>query len=67
MSTRPRWIRSARMPVNGPSTINGADRAKAARPTMNGESVSWNASHPSNTRSIQRAPFTQSPDSQRRR
>ena len=40
----------------------GADRAKAARPTMKGEPVSSRASHPRVTRSIQRATLTQSPE-----
>ena len=66
-STRPRCMRSATRPVNGPRSIIGAERAKAATATMNGESVSWKASQPSRTRSIQRAPLTQRPESQRRR
>ncbi len=53
--------------MNGPNTIIGAERANAASPTMNGESVSWKASHPSRTRSIQRAPLMQSPDTHSRR
>jgi hypothetical protein len=47
--------------------MSGAERAKAARPTMNGESVSWNASQPRRIRSIQRAPLTHRPESQSRR
>src|SRR5262249_47070560 len=66
-STRPRWIRSAMTPLNGPSTIMGAERAKAVSPTMNGEPVSSQASQPSTTRSIQRAVLRQRPESQRRR
>jgi hypothetical protein len=66
-STRPRCIRSATMPVKGPRTMSGAERAKAARPTINGESVSWNASQPRRIRSIQRAPLTHRPESQSRR
>ena len=45
----------------------GAERAKAASPTMNGEPVSWSASQPSTTRSIQRAVLRQRPESQSRR
>ena len=60
-------MRSASRPVKGPSSIIGAERANAATATMNGESVSWKASQPSRTRSIQRAPLTQRPESQSRR
>ena len=60
-------MRSATMPANGPSAIIGAERAKAASPTMNGDPVSWRASQPSTTRSIQRAVLTQRPETQRRR
>jgi|RhiMetdeSRZDD1v2_1073273.scaffolds.fasta_scaffold84925_6 hypothetical protein len=55
------------MPVNGPTTMRGAARANAATPTMNGEPVNCSASHPSVTRSIHRATFTQSPETQSRR
>jgi hypothetical protein len=66
-STRPRCMRSATRPVNGPTSIIGAERANAATATMNGESVSWKASQPSRTRSIQRTALTQRPESQSRR
>jgi hypothetical protein len=66
-STRPRWKRSATTPAKGPKIIMGAERAKAARPTMKGEPVSWSASQASTTRSIQRAALTQKPEIQSRR
>ena len=62
-----RDTRSATMPANGPSTINGADRANAATATMNGEPVIWSAIQPTATRSIHRAMLLQRPDTQRRR
>ncbi len=65
--TRPRGIRSATMPAKGPTTINGAERAKAARPTMKGEPVICSASQPIVTRSTQRAMLTTRPETQSRR
>jgi hypothetical protein len=65
--TRPRGIRSATMPANGPTIIRGAERAKAATPTMNGEPVICSASQPSVTRSTQRAMLTTRPEAQSRR
>ena len=66
-STRPRGTRSAMIPPKGPTTIIGTERANAARPTMNGEPVSWSASHPSVTMSIQRAVLRRKPEIQSRR
>jgi hypothetical protein len=64
---RARETRSATMPVNRPTTMSGAVRAKAARPTKNGEPVSWRASHPRVTRSTQRATLTKRPETKSRR